>query len=668
MNAIDRFRFWLARGLIKAAALPIVTPWVAASFLDPAFRLLVKEAYKKNSAVWACLSALAFSFPEPPVIVSDDRDGALLSGHPLLQLLRRPNKIMGETELKAYTIVYLGLGGNAYWHKVRSAAGRVVQLWPYHAGYMRPVPGNPDWISGYEYSPDGSFSPALPVPKEDVVHFKWPLPDPDQPWQALPPLVGAARDVDSANEITRYLFALLKNDAIPRTAVTVPPNVVLDDPQYNRLRAQWLERYGGDNRGDVAIIEGGATIHRIGLDMKELDFTALYNVPERHIAAALRVPLFVAGLGEDPIYANSAEARASFTETTLSTLWALYCGEIQNSLAEPEYGGGVSVGVDLNRVTALAAQLTARRQWALQALQAGGILLNEFRSAAGLPALAGGNVRLRGLAVDEVPADLEQAAGAKALPKPRSMSADIKADRRQGALRSAAALQRARKTLARRMETEIGDYFDDLADQMVARLQRGKGAKAGAGDLFTSEDGKRLEKLVKRWYVEVCSASWETWNAALGVEVAFDLADPAVTAALQLAGDQIRGINDTTKDAVRELLQRASEAGWSVDQIVRGADGQPGLRSVVQETYKDRARTIARTELGTAQQTAAAARYEQAGVEKVLVLDNGFEDSDPVCQELGNGGQGTVKTLAWARQNPLQHPNCVRAFAPWFED
>lgn len=668
MNIVDRFRFALARGLMKAAGLPIVTPWIRGTFLEPTWRNLVRDAYKRNAAFWACVSALAFSFPEPPATVSDNRDGMLLTGHPLLTLLRRPNQLMGESELMAYTIVYLGIGGNAYWHKVRSARGQVVQLWPYHAGQLRAVPaqaGASGWVAGYEYSPDGSFAPALPVPLEDVVHFKWPLPDPDQPWQALPPLVGAARDVDTANEITRYLFSLLANDAIPRTAVEVPPGVTLDDDQYRRLKAVWKERYGGDNRGEVAILEGGAKIARIGLDMKELDFTSLYTVPERHISAALRVPMFVAGIGEDPIYANSSEARLAFTETTLATLWKLTAGEIQNSLADTDFGGGVTVGHDLGQVAALADKFNARRTWALQAFQAGGLMLSEFRSAAGYPQTRGGDVFLRGLAVETVPGELEPAGDAKALPAPKESKA---ADRRKRALRAAAALQRVRKALGRRMEAEIGDYFDELAGAMVGRLERGKSAKASADDLFTRDDSKRLETIIKRWYVEICSASWETWNTALGVDVAFDLADPAVTAALKTAGGQIRQINDTTRSAVQDLLQFASDAGWSVDQIARGADGRPGLRSLVAETYKDRARTIARTELGTAQQTAASTRYEKAGVEKVLVLDNGFEDSDPVCQELGAGGQGTVKTLEWARKNPLQHPNCVRAFAPWFED
>lgn len=666
MSPVDRFRFWLARGLVKAASQPVLAPWVSnPSFFEPTFLALTREGYKKNSAVFACLSALAFSFPEPPVQVASERDGALLPAHPLRALLRRPNKLMGEPELMGYTILYMGLGGNAYWHKVRSSAGRVVELWPYHAGQMRAKPAPTGWIDGYEFTATGDWTKAIDVPLEDVVHFKWPSPDPEKPWQALPPLIGAARDVDSANEITRYLFALLKNDAVPRVALELPPGVIIDDAAERRLKAQWREKYGGDNRGDVAIVEGGATIRRVGLDMRELALDALYTVPERHIAAAFRVPLFVAGLGEDPIYANSSEARLAFTETTLAALWTLTAGEIQNSLGDTEYGGGVTVSHDLSRVTALAAQMAARKDWALKAYQAGGITLNEFRAAAGLAPDLAGDVYLRGLTVEVVPSAL---AGAKALPAPAGLSADKSAaTRRKAALRVARAQQGVRRDLATRMESDVDRAFEELATRMVQRLQAAKSAKAAVGDLFTDDDAAEVERVVKRWYVAIVEATWETWNLALDAELAFDLTDPAVTAALKQAGTQIRQINATTRAAVRELLEQASDNGWSVDQIVRGVDGGPGLRDLVAETYKHRARTIARTELGTAQQAAAAARYQAAGVEQVLVLDNGFDDSDPVCQALGNGGQGTLKSIAWAQANPLQHPNCVRAFAPWIE-
>jgi hypothetical protein len=98
--------------------------------------------------------------------------------------------------------------------------------------------------------------------------------------------------------------------------------------------------------------------------------------------------------------------------------------------------------------------------------------------------------------------------------------------------------------------------------------------------------------------------------------------------------------------------------------LIRGDDSHPGLRDTVEQTYKGRARAIARTELGTAQAVASVSRYKDAGVKRVIIFDGGGDDSDDVCNGLNN----TSQTLAWYEANPLEHPNCVRAAGPDYDD
>jgi hypothetical protein len=170
--------------------------------------------------------------------------------------------------------------------------------------------------------------------------------------------------------------------------------------------------------------------------------------------------------------------------------------------------------------------------------------------------------------------------------------------------------------------------------------------------------------LIKRFYVEVIQLSWNSWNAALGVDVAFDLTDSSVTQALKMAGAHVREIAGTVVDAMVEALTYGNENGWSIDQLVRGDATQRGLRDIIDETYKNQSRAIARSELGQAQNAATAERYKGAGVEKVEILDGGADDSAPAC-DLANGQIWTVDLF---EANSLQHPNCSRAAAPYFGD
>lgn len=246
-------------------------------------------------------------------------------------------------------------------------------------------------------------------------------------------------------------------------------------------------------------------------------------------------------------------------------------------------------------------------------------------------------------------------------------------------------LRQVREALRPRMEEEVAAYFEEWAEAAVARVEAmrkqqletaGAGTPAGRKELtdaewdalasviFGEEDEANLRVVLESFYVEVVKESWPVMNAMLGTTAAFDLTDPAVTQALAQAGTQVREISTSTRDQLRDLLQYGNEQGWSIEDLLLGDDDRPGIGFFIEETYKGRPETIARTELGTAQQRAAVGRYERDGIQQVIVMDNQFDNSDPVCTEL----DGTVQSLDWARANPLQHPRCVRTFAPFFGD
>jgi hypothetical protein len=125
-------------------------------------------------------------------------------------------------------------------------------------------------------------------------------------------------------------------------------------------------------------------------------------------------------------------------------------------------------------------------------------------------------------------------------------------------------------------------------------------------------------------------------------------------AALKNAGARVADISETTRGFLARVLADGADAGLTTHELT------DGIRLVIEESYKGRARAIARTELGTAQQNCAVARYANAGVDRVIVFDNGQDDPDEACAAINN----TTQTLAWAKANPLEHPNCTRCFAP----
>jgi HK97 family phage portal protein len=394
MSIVTRMRYGLAGILmgLKQSDVAFIPQWVKTTWAPATFQRLTAEGYKKNAAVNICLTKLALAYQQPRPIVKS-MDGDLLPNHPLQKLLIRPNPQMSWRELALITAVYKGIGGQCYLKKVRSARGLVVELWPYHIGQIRPVPGRYEWVSGYEYN-DGE-SDWQPIDKADVVHLKWPIIDPDQPWMALSPLISLAREVDTDNEATRYQYALLFNDATPRTALRIPPGGRPMTPlEVERIKASWRQKYGGDNRGDVAILEAGAEIVRTSLNMEELAFDALRKVPEARISAGFLIPPEYSGLTvglEHSTYNNVNEARRGFFEDTIVQLLALDSGEIEQDLGQ-DFGGDVIVEHDLSKVVALQENEDAKWTRAVNGWDKGLITQNEGRQHIGLAETPGGDV------------------------------------------------------------------------------------------------------------------------------------------------------------------------------------------------------------------------------------------------------------------------------------
>jgi hypothetical protein len=164
--------------------------------------------------------------------------------------------------------------------------------------------------------------------------------------------------------------------------------------------------------------------------------------------------------------------------------------------------------------------------------------------------------------------------------------------------------------------------------------------------------------------VSIAEASWETINLSVGVDIAFDLTDPAITKMLSTAGGDIKDIVDTTRSALQDALKYGNENGWSIQQLVKGDENQAGIQAIVDETYKGRSTTIARTELGNAQNAVTAERYKVNGVKLVEILDNGDTDDDEPCQ-IANG---QIWTVEFFESNRLEHPNCTRCAVPYFGD
>jgi HK97 family phage portal protein len=135
------------------------------------------------------------------------------------------------------------------------------------------------------------------------------------------------------------------------------------------------------------LLEGGIDWKAMSLTPKDMDFLEAKNAAAREIALAFGVPPMLLGIPGDNTYANFQEANRVFWRQTVLPL----ASRIGTSLAQwlaPQFGDGLRLVIDTDRIDALAADRTALWE---RLTNAPFLTLNEKREAVGYAPVPGGD-------------------------------------------------------------------------------------------------------------------------------------------------------------------------------------------------------------------------------------------------------------------------------------
>jgi HK97 family phage portal protein len=646
----------------KGFALPYAPSWRSSTFTDLDFESTTQEAYKQNAVVSNCIRALSFGFPEAELRVYSEKNDEPLPDHDLQDRLWTPNEFMSQEELLLILVTYLAIGGNCYIHKVRSADGRVVELWPYHVGQITPIPGRDRFIQFFRYT-NGADAP-IDIAPEDIIHVKWPKVDPLQPWIALSPIRSITREIATDNEATRYELALLKNDATPKTVLTQGPNVRPDGGEL--LKRQFEQGYGGDKRGKVGVLPMGVDIKRIALDLDELGMDSLRATPEARIASEFGVPAIIAGLKvglDHATYANFGEARRLFTEGTLSMLWRLVAGSLTRGLAN-EFGGGIYLWFDTKTVTALQANETEVSARIVNEFKEGLRTKNEARRALGLEDAEGGDT-FAGADADTGGDDPQGSSGEGDLPG--GVSED--GSKASGRSESKTALLFAQETAVYlkayddrstatvgRLAKKLAGVFDQLEGEIFGRLK--KGAIVGTAIEVKREapiDSDQLDQLLAGELLD--EVKWgELFAAATSSEVLSHVAktfEHAVTEVganwRQIESDFDRAISQALEGSIAKIREAVPTVKSELrDLLIRNRDLAPAdlsdlIRAKFNHYRRARAENIARTTTTYATGTSQRSAWKHLDIDYEWLTGSNPRDTHAVANGSRPGDDGMFK-------------------------
>lgn len=165
-------------------------------------------------------------------------------------------------------------------------------------------------------------------------------------------------------------------------------------------------------------------------------------------------------------------------------------------------------------------------------------------------------------------------------------------------------------------------------------------------------DGSQIAALMRKHNIRLLTLGWDDAGGVLGIDAPFNLAMETAQQALDDRGKLIRNVAETTRDDVRRLTGQAAELGWSQSELAAE------IRKLGEIASASRAMLIAVTETASMYNIGSLISYAESGqVSGVEVLDG---TNDEICA----AANGQVWTLEEARDNPIGHPRCVRAFVP----
>jgi HK97 family phage portal protein len=366
-----------------------------------------------SSIVVACLRWVQRTFTEaPPILeqwVEEREEWAQIYRDPLLDLLERPNPYYnGSTLLKA-TIADRYYSGTAYWIKVRSAAGRVVELWWVPSATMEPKwdERRPDvFITHYEYRPAGR--PPVEVRVEDVVQFRDGI-DPVNPRKGLSPMQSLLREIFTDDEAASMTAALLRNMGVPGVLISPRQGApAISQTAAEGLKARFIAKTTGDNRGEPFVTEHGVEIESFGFSPEQMQLRAIRGIPEERITAVLGVNAAVVGLGAGlsttKVGATLREYREEAFESTIIPMYREFASELTHQLLSEFKSKDWRYQFDLSKVRVLQDDENKRTDRVVKELASGGILVSEFRRKLGYVALPEHDVYLRPATIVAVPA------------------------------------------------------------------------------------------------------------------------------------------------------------------------------------------------------------------------------------------------------------------------
>jgi HK97 family phage portal protein len=359
-------------------------------------------AFAVQASAWAyrCIMIRAQAVSRIKRRVVNIQTGKEIPDHPMMLAIREAFRF-AQSDLLFDWEMALCIWGEAYLEKIRNVFSMATGV-----RWLNPAAIEPYIYDGriawYDYS-DNTSGRIQRFKPNDIIYHKYRNPLDD--FRGLAPMTVALDAVNVDRDIQRATRAWYRNDSRPDGIVT-PKGIPLNDKQYNALLAKIQEQLkGAKNRGRTFVSD--QPVEWLAIQREPVpEQPELEQSQRRKIAAAIGVPLSLAGAWDDATYQSLPEQRRSLYYETIFPECDLFAEMINTSLMPFfDMSGQTRFEFDFTDVKVSIEDVTQKSSVISARVQAGVMTINGARAAFNEPPLPGGDVLLIPSGFTAVPVD-----------------------------------------------------------------------------------------------------------------------------------------------------------------------------------------------------------------------------------------------------------------------
>lgn len=338
-----------------------------------------------NHAVFACQTLIASDIAKLRVKLMQRSAGIWqeVENSAYSPVLRKPNHYQTRVQFWESWILSKLQRGNTYALKERDARGVVSALYILDPSRVQPLVSD-DGSVFYQLQTDNltGINEPVTVPAREIIHDRWNCLF--HPLVGVSPIYASALAATHGLKIQESSVRFFANDATPGGILSAPGRISKESA--DRLKDVWENKYGGSNRGRIAVLGDGLKFETMSVSPVDAQVVEQMRWSAEVVCSTFHVPPYKVGIADPPKYSNIQALNVEYYSQCLQILI-----EAAEACIDEGLGMSPNVGVEFDVDGLLRMDSVTQMDVLEKGVKAGVLAPNEGRKKLDLPPKPGGD-------------------------------------------------------------------------------------------------------------------------------------------------------------------------------------------------------------------------------------------------------------------------------------